>query len=134
MAKIVVCEPNARCRALLSYILEGIHHRVLEAVDYDALPALIASDPPDLLILGIHADGNTASANPPDWRPALPELPVLLLLGGSPEKKAEYLAAWDGPKTMNVLADPLDPYPLLAMVKSMVTAPEIWRGGGQHKV
>jgi hypothetical protein len=28
----------------------------------------------------------------------------------------------------------LDPYPLLALVKSMVTAPETWRQGGQHKV
>ena len=123
MAKIVICEPDERCRALLSYILEGIHHRVLEADDYDALPALIASDPPDLLILGVHAEEESASARQPDWRPALPDLPVLLLFGGSAKLKEEYLAAWDGPKTLNVLPQPLEPYPLLAMVKSMVTAP-----------
>lgn len=134
MAKIVICEPDERCRALLSYILEGIHHRVLEADDYDALPALIASDPPDLLILGVHAEEESASARQPDWRPALPDLPVLLLFGGSAKLKEEYLAAWDGPKTLNVLPQPLEPYPLLAMVKSMVTAPETWRRGGQHTV
>ncbi len=132
MAKIVICEPDQRCRALLSYILEGIHHRVLEAEDYQALPALIASDPPDLLILGVHAE--TAPAPHSDWRLALPDLPVLLLFGGSSELMDEYLAAWDGPKTLNVLPQPLEPYPLLAMVKSMVTAPETWRRGGQHTV
>jgi DNA-binding response OmpR family regulator len=134
MAKIVICEPDARCRALLSYILEGIHHRVLEADDYDALPALIAADPPDLLILGVHGEERLPSSQRSDWRPALPDLPVLLLFGGSSELMEEYLAAWDGPKTLNVLHQPLEPYPLLAMVKSMVTAPETWRRGGQHTV
>lgn len=139
MAKIVICEPDARCRALMSYILEGIHHRVLEAGDYDSLPSLLAADPPDLLILGVHAERESASADRPDWRPAppgpsLPDLPVLLLFAGPPELKERYLAAWEGPKTFNVLTRPLEPYPLLAMVKSMVAAPETWRQGGQHSV
>jgi CheY-like chemotaxis protein len=134
MAKILICEPDARCRALLSYILEGIHHRVVEAGAYAALPALIAADPPDLLILGVDAGESADSAASPDWLPALPDLPVLLLLSGPSMRKDEYLAAWHGPKTINVLDQPMDPYPFLAMVKSMVTAPEIWRQGGQHKV
>jgi DNA-binding response OmpR family regulator len=134
MAKILICEPDERCRALLSYILEGIHHRVVETDAYAALPAMIAADPPDLLILGVHAEETSHSGASHDWRPALPDLPVLLLFAGPTELRDEFLAAWDGPKSLNVLAQPLEPYPLLAMVKSMVTAPEIWRRGGQHKV
>ena len=75
-----------------------------------------------------------APAAPPDWSPALPQVPVLLLLSGPEGLKEEFLSSWEGPKTCNVLDHPLEPYPLLAMVKSMVTAPEIWRRGGQHKV
>jgi CheY-like chemotaxis protein len=134
MAKILICEPNERCRALLSYILEGIHHRVVEAETYAALPALITADPPDLLILGVDAGEAATPGSSPDWLPALPDLPVLLLLSGPSTRKDEYLAHWDGPKTVNVLDQPMEPYPFLAMVKSMVTAPEIWRQGGQHKV
>jgi hypothetical protein len=134
MAKILICEPDGRCRAFLSYILEGIHHRVIETDAYADLPALIAADPPDLLILGVDAGETGKPASSPDWLPALPNLPVLLLLAGPEASKDEYLANWDGPKTLNVLTQPMEPYPFLAMVKSMVTAPEIWRRGGQHKV
>jgi len=123
----------------LRYILEGIHHQVVEAESRAAVPGLLASDPPDLLILGVHldaldADGGPGSAVPPDWSPALPDVPLLLLFSGPPGLREEFLSAWQGPKTFNVLDQPLEPYPLLAMVKSMVTAPEIWRRGGQHKV
>lgn len=134
MAKILIYEPQERYRELLRYILEGIHHKVLEADGYAALPALLAGDPPDLLILGIHLEGENPPSGSRDWSPALPEVPVLLLFSGPEEKRKRFLSAWEGPKAPKTLAQPLEPYPLLAMVKSMVTAPETWRQGGQHKV
>jgi DNA-binding response OmpR family regulator len=134
MAKILIYEPQDRYRDLLRYILEGIHHKVLEADGYGDLPALLAEDPPDLLILGVHLDGENASTASRDWSPALPEVPVLLLFSGPDEKRKQFLSAWEGPKAPKALAQPLEPYPLLALVKSMVTAPETWRRGGQHKV
>jgi DNA-binding response OmpR family regulator len=134
MAKILIYEPQQRFRDLLRYILEGIHHEVLEADGYADLPDLLAGDPPDLLILGVHLDGLTDPASSRDWSPALPEVPVLLLFSGPDERQKQFLSAWAGPKRPKALSQPLEPYPLLALVKSMVTAPETWRQGGQHKV
>jgi CheY-like chemotaxis protein len=142
MAKILIYEPQERARELLRYILEGIHHKVLEADGYADLPALLAGDPPDLLILGVHLegekDGEKDGENDPaasrDWSPRLPEVPVLLLFSGPDNLRKRFLSAWEGPKAPKVLTQPLEPYPLLALVKSMVTAPETWRRGGQHKV
>lgn len=134
MAKILIYEPQERYRDLLRYILEGIHHKVLEADDYGELPGLLADNPPDLLILGVHLDGMDDPASSRDWSPALPEVPVLLLFSGSEDRQQSFLSAWDGPQRPKTMSQPLQPYPLLAMVKSMVTAPETWRRGGQHKV
>lgn len=131
MAKILIYEPQERYRELLRYVLEGIHHRVMEAEDYAALPGLVAADPPDLLILGVPLG---EAAAPQAWSPALPDVPVLLLFSGPDRLREEFLAVWSGPQAPKVLIQPLDPYPLLAMVKSMVATPDTWRRGGQHKV
>jgi hypothetical protein len=61
-------------------------------------------------------------------------VPVLLLFSGPLDRQKAFLSAWEGPQRPKSLPQPLDPYPLLALVKSMVTAPETWRQGGQHKV
>jgi CheY-like chemotaxis protein len=134
MAKILIYEPQERARELLRFILEGIHHEVLEADGYADLPALLAGDPPELLILGVHLDGENDPDASRDWSPGLPDVPVLLLFSGPDLRQKQFLSAWEGPKAPKVLTQPLQPYPLLALVKSMVTAPETWRRGGQHKV
>jgi CheY-like chemotaxis protein len=133
MAKILLCEPEAHCRKLLRYILEGIHHEVSETDGCEGLSPLLASDPPDLLILG--APGQPGSrCEDAGWQIGLPELPILLLLSGPPRRRQAFLEAWHGPPGYQVLAQPVEPYPLLAMVKTMLAAPETWRRGGQHKV
>jgi DNA-binding response OmpR family regulator len=134
MAKILIFEPETRYRILLRYILEGINHRVLDAGSGDDIPILLASDPPDLIILGIHLGEDPGFLSWSEWQLALPDVPILLLFSGDPAQRQEFLEAWDGPKTTNVLVQPVEPYPLLAMVKSMLTAPEVWRKGGQHIV
>lgn len=134
MANVILCEPEARYRKLLRYILEGVHHRVSEIEGYEGLPGLIASERADLLILGAHLEDRTGPFADPVWQKALPGVPLLLLLSGPPEARTAFLEAWHGPPTFKFLGQPVEPYPLLAMVKSMVTAPEIWRRGGQHAV
>jgi hypothetical protein len=62
----------------------------------------------------------------------LPEVPTLILFSGDPGMRLEFLEAWSGARPMNMMVQPVDPYPLLAMVKAMLTAPVEWRRGGQH--
>lgn len=134
MAKILIFEPETRYRVLLRYILEGIHHRVIEAGSGEDIPRLLVSDPPDLVIVGVHLDAEPGSPPSQEWHVSLPDVPTLLLFSGEAHLRGKFLAAWDGPKSLNVMVQPVDPYPLLTMVKSMLTAPEVWRRGGQHIV
>lgn len=133
MAKILIFEPEARYRMLLRFILEGMRHTVSDTEDWDEIPALMASEPPDLIVLGVRLDESSAST---DWaarQALLANVPTLLLFSGNPEMRQEYLKAWAGPLTMNVMIQPVNPYPLLAMVKNMLMAPVEWRRG-QHSV
>lgn len=134
MARIILCEPEARYRKLLRYILEGVHHDVSEAEEYAGLPQRIEAEGADLLILGAHLEDRSGPFSDPGWQAALPRIPTLLLLSGASGSRAALVEAWRGPPTFKLLSQPVEPYPLLAMVKSMVTAPEIWRRGGQHSV
>ncbi len=138
MSKILIFEPETRYRVLLRYILEGINHRVLDAGTWDDIPVLLASDRPDLIVLGVHLgeddSESTGMLTWPEWQLALPEVPTLLLFSGDPDLREGFLDSWDGAKLLNVMVQPVEPYPLLAMVKSMLTAPEVWRRGGQHIV
>jgi DNA-binding NtrC family response regulator len=134
MAKILIFEPEMRYRVLLRYILEGIHHTVLDAGHWDDIPVMLAAETPDLIILGVHLGEEPEIMTWPEWQVSLPEVPVLILFSGSPELREAFLDAWEGPKTLNMLVQPVDPYPLLAMVKAMLTAPGVWRRGGQHIV
>jgi DNA-binding response OmpR family regulator len=134
MAKILIFEPETRYRVLLRYILEGINHRVLDAGSGEDIPVLLASDTPDLVILGVHLDTEPGLLSWQEWQLALPDVPTLLLFSGEAHRREGFLDAWDGPKTLNMMVQPVEPYPLLAMVKSMLTAPEVWRRGGQHIV
>jgi DNA-binding response OmpR family regulator len=133
MAKILIFEPETRYRLLLRYILEGVGHRVEEAATLDDFP-LLAAAPPDLLVLGVHLGEDPGQAASPDWQLALPEVPVLFLFSGPAERRKPFLEAWEGPKAVNSLAQPVEPYPFLAMVKNTLAAPETWRRGGQHIV
>jgi hypothetical protein len=54
------------------------------------------------------------------------------LFSGDPGLRQGFLNAWEGTRIMNKMTQPIDPYPLLAMVKAMLTAPAEWRRGGQH--
>lgn len=134
MAKILIFEPETRYRVLLRYILEGINHRVIDAGNGADLPVLLAGDQPDLVILGVHLDADPGLLTWQEWQLALPDVPTLLLFSGDAHRREGFLDAWDGPKTLNLMVQPVEPYPLLAMVKSMLTAPEVWRRGGQHIV
>ena len=131
MAKILIFEPEARYRNMLRFILEGINHRVDDAGSWDHVPVLLAGDTPDLIILGVHL-GDPKIQSWPEWRLALPEVPTLILFSGDPGLRQGFLNAWEGTRIMNKMTQPIDPYPLLAMVKAMLTAPAEWRRGGQH--
>jgi DNA-binding response OmpR family regulator len=131
MAKILIFEPETRYRVLLRYILEGINHRVLDAGSWEDIPVLLASDHPDLIVLGAHL-GEDPGLSWPEWNLDLPDVPILLLFSGNSALREDFLGAWGGPRTVNMMVQPVQPYPLLAMVKSMLTAPEVWRRGGQH--
>lgn len=134
MAKILIFEPETRYRVLLRYILEGINHRVLDAGCGEDIPVLLASDRPDLVVLGIHLDQEPGLLSWQEWQLALPDVPTLLLFSGETHRREQFLEGWDGPKTLNLMVQPVEPYPFMAMVKSMLTAPEVWRQGGQHIV
>ena len=140
MSKILIFEPETRYRILLRYILEGINHRVLDAGSWEDIPVLLAADRPDLVVLGVHlGEEEGEAATPglltwPEWQLALPDVPTLLLFSGDPDLREGFLDTWDGAKTVNMMVQPVEPYPLLAMVKTMLTAPEVWRRGGQHIV
>lgn len=133
MAKILIYEPEARYRMLLRFILEGMRHTVTDTEDWEGIPAILASEPPDLIVLGVHLEAESASV---DWaarEASLPNVPTLLLFAGNPEMRQEFLKSWAGPRNMSVMVQPVNPYPLLAMVKNMLTAPVEWRRG-QHAV
>jgi DNA-binding response OmpR family regulator len=132
MAKILIFEPESRYRIMLRFILEGINHRVLEAGGWEDVPMLLAADKPDLVILGVHLGEEPGLLTWPEWQLALPEAPTLLLFSGDAALREEFLDAWEGSRTLNMMVQPIDPYPLLAMVKAMLTAPMEWRRGGQH--
>ena len=132
MAKIMIFEPEARYRNMLRFILEGINNKVLEASDWDDIPGLLATAKPDLIVLGVHLGEESGDLSWPKLRSTLPEAPTLLLFSGDPELRRAFLEGWDGSRIMNMMVQPIDPYPLLAMVKAMLTAPVEWRRGGQH--
>jgi DNA-binding response OmpR family regulator len=130
MAEILILESEERYRVLLRFILEGINHQVLEAADWDHMPTWSEGRGPDLLILGVHLEGGLGDW--PIWQRGLPEVPVLLLFSGDGELKEAFLKAWEGSPAIYSLDQPVAPYPFLAMVKAMLTAPAEWRRGGQH--
>lgn len=133
MAKILIFEPEARYRMLLRFILEGMRHTVSDTEDWEEIPVFMAEQTPDLILLGVRLDGGSAAT---DWtarQAVLANVPTLLLFSGDPDMRQAYLKAWAGPRTMNVMIQPVNPYPLLAMVKNMLTAPVEWRKG-QHAV
>ncbi len=134
MAKILIFEPEARYRIMLRFILEGINHRVLDAGSWEDIPLLLASDKPDLIVLGVHLGEEPAILSWPEWQLALPEVPTLILFSGQENLREEFLNSWDGCRMMNMMIQPIEPYPLLAMVKAMLTQPVEWRRGGQHAV
>jgi DNA-binding response OmpR family regulator len=132
MAKILIFEPETRYRNMLRFILEGINHRVLDAATWEDIPLLLAGDKPDLIVLGVHLGQEPEILSWPEWQLALPEVPVLLLFSGETSLRQGFLDAWDGTRRMNMMMQPIDPYPLLAMVKAMIIAPQEWSRGGQH--
>ena len=134
MSKILIFEPEARYRILLKYILEGINHRVFDAAGWEDIPVLLACDRPDLIVMGVHLGEEPEILTWPEWQLALPDVPILILFSGDSAAREEFLAAWEGPRTLNLMVQPIEPYPLLAMVKTMLTAPVEWRRGGQHIV
>lgn len=131
MAKILIFEPETRYRNMVRFVLEGINHRVLEAGSWEDIPLLLAGDRPDLIVLGIHLGQEPEILSWPERQLALPDVPTLLLFSGDAGLRQAYLDAWDGSRMMNMMVQPIDPYPLLAMVKAMIMAPAEWRGG-QH--
>ena len=132
MAKILIFEPEARYRIMLRFILEGINHRVLDSGAWPDIPLLLAGDKPDLIVLGVHLGEEPEILTWPEWQLALPDVPTLILFSGDASLREAFLDSWDGARTMNMMVQPIDPYPLLAMVKAMLTAPVEWRRGGQH--
>jgi DNA-binding NtrC family response regulator len=132
MAKILIFEPEARYRVMLRFILEGIHHRVMDAGAWEDIPLLLAGDKPDLIVLGVHLGQEPEILSWPEWQLALPDVPTLLLFSGDGKLRQAYLEAWDGSRVMSQMVQPVDPYPLLAMIKAMLTAPAEWSRGGQH--
>jgi DNA-binding response OmpR family regulator len=133
MAKILIFEPETRYRNMLRFILEGINHRVLEAGSWEEIPPLLAGDRPDLIVLGVHLGQEPEILSWPEWQLALPDVPTLILFSGEASLRQGFLDGWDGSRMMNMMVQPIDPYPLLAMVKAMVMAPAGLRGG-QHAI
>lgn len=131
MAKILIFEPETRYRNMLRFILEGINHRVLEAAGWEDIPVLLAGDRPDLIVLGVHLGQEPEILSWPEWQLALPEVPTLILFSGDASLRQGFLDRWEGSRMMNIMVQPIDPYPLLAMVKAMIMAPAEVRGG-QH--
>ena len=82
----------------------------------------------------MHAAGAPGMLIWQEWQLALPEVPTLILFSGDPGLRGEFLEAWDGARPMNMMVQPVDPYPLLSLVKAMPTAPVEWRRGGQHSL
>jgi DNA-binding response OmpR family regulator len=132
MAKILIFEPEARYRHMLRFILEGINHQVLDAGSWEQFPVLLANDTPELIVLGVHLGEEPEILTWPEWQLALPNVPTLILFSGDPDMRDGFLEAWEGARTLNAMTQPIEPYPLLAMVKAMLTAPAEWRRGGQH--
>lgn len=135
MAKILIFEPETRYRNMLRFVLEGINHRVLEAGTWEDIPLLLgglADGKPDLIVLGVHLGQEPEILSWPEWQLALPDVPVLILFSGDASLRQGFLDGWDGSRKMNMMVQPIDPYPLLAMVKAMVIAPQEWSRGGQH--
>jgi DNA-binding response OmpR family regulator len=131
MAKILVFEPETRYRNMMRFILEGINHRVLEAAGWEDIPVLLAGDRPDLIVLGVHLGQEPEILSWPEWQLALPDVPTLILFSGEASLRQGFLDGWEGSRLMNIMVQPIDPYPLLAMVKAMIMAPAELRGG-QH--
>jgi DNA-binding response OmpR family regulator len=131
MAKILIFEPETRYRNMLRYILEGINHRVMEAAGWEDIPVLLAGDKPDLIILGVHLGQEPEILSWPEWQLVLPDVPTLILFSGEASLRQGFLDGWEGSRLMNMMVQPIDPYPLLAMVKAMIMAPAALRGG-QH--
>lgn len=131
MAKILIFEPETRYRNMLRFILEGINHRVREAGTWEEIPPLLAGDRPDLIVLGVHLGQEPEILSWPEWQLALPDVPTLILFSGEASLRQGFLDGWEGSRLMNMMVQPIDPYPLLAMVKAMVMAPAELRGG-QH--
>ncbi|MDB5048253.1 MAG: hypothetical protein JWO30_1324 [Fibrobacteres bacterium] len=132
MSKILIFEPEARYRNMLRFILEGINHRVMDAGSWDHIPVLLAGDSPDLIVLGVHLGEEPKILSWPDWQLVLPDVPTLILFSGDPDLREGFLDNWEGSKSLNIMVQPIDPYPLLSRVKAMLTAPVEWRRGGQH--
>jgi DNA-binding response OmpR family regulator len=132
MAKLLIFEPDAHYRMMLQCILEGINHRVVMAQSWEEIPLLLAGDKPDLIVLGVNLGKEPELLTWPEWQLALPEVPTLILFSGNLETRDEFLDCWEGPSILKTMHQPVDPYPLLAMVKAMLTAPMEWRRGGQH--
>jgi DNA-binding response OmpR family regulator len=134
MAEILILESEERYRVLLRFILEGINHRIVEAIDRDHLPEWPEGRGPDLIIIGVHLEleGDDTMGDWPIWQHGLPDAPVLVLFSGNPHLKPIFLKHWSGTTAIKCLDQPVDPYPLLAMVKALLTAPAEWRKGGQH--
>jgi DNA-binding response OmpR family regulator len=130
MAKILIFEPDARYRMMLRYVLEGINHRVADTGSSEDIPTHLAAGKPDMIVLGVHLDDEADTLPRPEWQ-ALPDIPILLLFSGDPDLRKAFLDNWGGAYAMNIMVQPVEPYPLLAMVKAMLTKPVEWRGG-QH--
>jgi DNA-binding response OmpR family regulator len=131
MARILIYEAEARYRIMLRFILEGINHDVAEAADWDDVPLAVAREQPDLLVLGVHLDEGPGHPTWPEWPRPTPETPTLMLFSGDPDLRITFLLEW-GARKVSHLVQPVEPYPLLKMVKAMLTAPVEWRVGGQH--
>jgi DNA-binding response OmpR family regulator len=132
MAKLLIFEPDAHYRMMLQCILEGINHRVVMAEGWEDIPILLAGEKPDLIVLGVNLGKEPDLLTWPEWQLALPEVPTLILFSGDMGMRTEFLDTWEGPSILKTMHQPVDPYPLLAMVKAMLTAPMEWRRGGQH--
>jgi DNA-binding response OmpR family regulator len=132
MSKILIFEPEARYRNMLRFILEGINHRVMDAGSWDHIPVLLAGESPDLIILGVHLGEEPEILSWPDWQLVLPDVPTLILFSGDPDLREGFMDNWEGSRSLNIMVQPIDPYPLLTKVKAMLTAPVEWRRGGQH--
>jgi DNA-binding response OmpR family regulator len=131
MAKILIFEPEARYRMMLRYVLEGINHRVTDTGAIEAIPELLASSRPDMVVLGVHLDDESDAMPRPEWQVLPNDAPTLILFSGDPDLRPAFMGNWSGSCHFNIMVQPVEPYPLLAMVKAMMTKPVEWRGG-QH--